>query len=154
MNLAPSNGECFDCTFECILQHHIYCIIWHTLPRQLHRDKPKIRDGFCLMDRWDWRFVIKQRLFQSQKQKHGPYTEVSHRYTVCVHAVCTVSCIRVSLCHNRQPVAYWFSCLTWNRRVGGSIPGVVTIRSAQLLGPWARPLTPHRSRGYVSSNPL
>ena len=34
--------------------------------------------------------------------------------------------------------------------IGGLIPGVATIRSAQLLGPWARPLTPHCSRGYVS----
>ena len=32
---------------------------------------------------------------------------------------------------------------------GGSISGVATIRS-QLLGPWARPLTPHCSREYVS----
>ena len=49
-----------------------------------------------------------------------------------------------------QPVAWRLSYLTWTRKVVGSIPGVAMIRTAQLLGPKARPLTPHCSRGYVS----
>ena len=28
----------------------------------------------------------------------------------------------------------WLSLLTWTRKIGSSIPGVATIRSAQLLG--------------------
>ena len=41
----------------------------------------------------------------------------------------------------------WLRYLTWTRKVSGSIPGVATIRSAQLLGPWARPLTPTLLQG-------
>ena len=34
---------------------------------------------------------------------------------------------------------------TATQKVGGSSPSVTTIRSVQLLGPWARPLPPHCS---------
>ena len=45
----------------------------------------------------------------------------------------SVCCITVHL--QGQPVAWWLSYLTWTHKVGRSIPGEATIRSAQLLGP-------------------
>ena len=53
----------------------------------------------------------------------------------------------------RTAVTYGAACRVaaevhdWDPEVGGSSPGATSIRSTNLLGPWARPLTPHRSRG-------
>lgn len=37
------------------------------------------------------------------------------------------------------PVAYWLKCMTGTRKVDGSNPGVVMIRSAELLSKASNP---------------